>query len=634
MQTSGFLMLVRMMERVRRYWAVWLLAAVLPLAGCGGSSSTTTGGGGGTNPPPPSGTALQGSVHAGQMAVSGASVQMYAAGSSGYGSAATSVLSSAGTTDASGNFTVYFTCTAASQLVYVVATGGNPGLASGTNNTSLALMAALGPCGNLTSSSTVSVNEITTVASVWPLAQFMSAGAGANLGTSSGNGQGLTNAFSKVNNLVNVASGAMPGPALPTGAAAPTSELNTLADILNTCTGSNGNTGECSQLFSAATPSGGTAPANTIDAALDTALNPLLTASALYGLLTSPSSAPFQPGLTAAPNDWTVAINYTGGGLSAPSALAIDQNGNVWVADYNSALSEFSPQGQAISPAAGFTGGGLRESYGLAIDNSGNVWVTDEESTVNSGRGSMTEFSSSSQLLSGANGFFGGGINFPVAAASDTMGNIWVVNYGNSTVSVLANSGTAVSGAAGYGGGQLDFPVAIALDANQNAWVANQSSTTVTSISADGTQVNQITCCNGPSGLAIDGHGNVWAANYFGDSVSELSNTGTVLSTGYTGGGILRPQGIAVDGQGNIWVANYHGDSISVLQGADGATPGTPLSPASGLGQAAGLSLPFALAVDGSGSVWVSNNYTNTVTEFVGAATPVKTPLLGPVQKP
>jgi streptogramin lyase len=107
-----------------------------------------------------------------------------------------------------------------------------------------------------------------------------------------------------------------------------------------------------------------------------------------------------------------------------------------------------------------------------------------------------------------------------------------------------------------------------------------------------------------------------------------------VLSSGYTGGGLLRPQGIAIDGRDNVWMANYHGDSISELEGADGATPGTPISPASGYGLAAGLSLPFALAVDASGNLWVSSFSNNTVTEYLGAAAPVKTPLLGPPKQP
>jgi streptogramin lyase len=601
-----------------------LLVTILPVAACGGGSV------GSVNPTPtPSGPSLTGSVHAGQTAVSGATIQLYAAGSTGYGAVATALLASPATSDASGKFSFHYTCPSASGLIYLVAVGGNPGLSAGTNNAALAMMAALGPCGSLASSATVSVNELTTGASVFALAQFMSPGA--NVGTSSTNTQGLANAFAMINNLVNVGTGTAPGPSLPAGAASPTATLNTIANILNSCTGS---PGACSPLFFAATPSGATVPANTIDAVLAIALNPSLNPGALYGL--TPASPPFQPALAQAPDDWMLSINYTGGGLHGPSALAIDQRGNVWIADYYGAVTEFSSQGQALSPTAGFTGGGLNECYGLTIDNSGNVWVTNEQSSgsVNGGLGSLTELSSSGQILSGAGGFFGGGINFPVAAASDADGNIWISNYGSSSASLFANSGAAISGSNGYGSGQLDFPVAVAVDGSGNAWLANQSSTTITKITADGTQATSFSCCNAPSGLAIDQHGNIWVTNFLEDSVSELSPTGVVLSSGFTGGGLLRPQAIAVDGKDNVWVANYHGDSITELEGADSVTPGTPLSPGSGYGLSAGLSLPFSVTVDGSGNVWVSSFANNTVTEFLGAAAPVKTPLLGPATQP
>jgi DNA-binding beta-propeller fold protein YncE len=53
------------------------------------------------------------------------------------------------------------------------------------------------------------------------------------------------------------------------------------------------------------------------------------------------------------------------------------------------------------------------------------------------------------------------------------------------------------------------------------------------------------------------------------------------------------------------------------------------------LGTDAGLGAPFAVAVDASGNLWVTNsNGANTVTVFIGLATPVKTPLLGPPQLP
>ena len=91
----------------------------------------------------------------------------------------------------------------------------------------------------------------------------------------------------------------------------------------------------------------------------------------------------------------------------------------------------------------------------------------------------------------------------------------------------------------------------------------------------------------------------------------------------------MGPRGIVVDGAQRVWVANYQGNTVTNLQGAAGNAPGAPLSGASGYGVAAGLSLPYGLAIDATGSVWVTSSGNDAVVQFVGAASPVKVPLLG-----
>jgi hypothetical protein len=135
------------------------------------------------------------SVHGGQQPVSGSTLQLYAVGTTGDGSPATPLLTQTVTSDANGNFTITgaYTCPSASTLVYVTATGGNPGLSSGTNNAALALMAALGPCGSLGPSTFISMNELTTVAAVWALAPFMSSYS--SIGSGSADAAALASAF-------------------------------------------------------------------------------------------------------------------------------------------------------------------------------------------------------------------------------------------------------------------------------------------------------------------------------------------------------------------------------------------------------------------------------------------------------
>jgi streptogramin lyase len=599
---------------------------------------------------PPASVALKGRALGGQFPVTGAEIQLYAAGSSGYAVSAKPLLSPAPTTDSNGDFTIStsdYTCPSPTVPAYLVATGGDPGL--GSNKPSIALMAALGSCGQISTISFVNVNEVTTVASVWALAPFL--GPGEQVGTSSTNAQGLANAFANINNIVDITKGTSPGTSAPTGALIPAEKIYSLANILASCINSSGSTA-CDALFNAAMPPLGSPPTDTLGAALDIARNPSNNVAALFAL--APPQSPFQPALSSAPKDWMMAVTFNGGGLNLPASIAIDALGNAWAVNFCgsnspcSSVTELSNTGEPMSSSGGFTDGSLWEDYGLAIDIHGSVWVTNQQTTsVNSGLGSVSELSASGQVVSP---FSAGGIYFPVAVATDTDGSIWVANQGDSTASKLSNSGIAISGSGGWGApGQLAGPDAVAIDASHNAWFANGSDSpgSVVSISPDGGTVNVIASGGDePSGIATDrvgistnaSKGHVWIANYSTSSISELelNNNGTesLLSSGYTGGGINHPNGIAVDGAGNVWAANWEGDTLTELQGASGANPGQPLSPPTGFGADASLHEPYGIALDSSGNIWVSNFGSNTITQFLGAATPVTTPLVGPPQVP
>lgn len=218
----------------------WRIAACA-MAACMVSMLTGCGFGGSVSPAaaplPLAGVALQGKVHGGQQPVSGATIQLYAAGAAGYGSAATPLIGATVKTDANGNFTITssYTCPTASTNVYITSTGGNPGLASA--NANIVLMAALGRCGALSASTFISINEVTTVGAVWALAPFLSGPA--NVGTSAANAAGLNDAFDNAALLVNTSTGAAPGNA-GAGVTVPAAELNTLANILAACVNSTG----------------------------------------------------------------------------------------------------------------------------------------------------------------------------------------------------------------------------------------------------------------------------------------------------------------------------------------------------------------------------------------------------------
>ncbi len=592
------------------------------LTGCGSGTSTLS---------VPVPTAFTGKVLAGTSPVVGASVQFYAAGQAGNGAPPT-LLTAAVTTDSTGSFSIpaSYACSSSTAITYLVASGGQVG--SNGANSDIQLMSSPGACSSITTTSTYIVNELTTVASAYAFAQFL--GAGAHLGSSSTNTAGITLAAGTLANLVNITTGVAPGPAFPSTGTAPTAKLNSLANALHACLVSTGSgSSACSSLLSAVSsvfPS-----STTLDVMQALAKNPGTNVTAVYNLTTASSA--YTPVLSAAPADWTLFVTYTGGGMNDPTALSIDSKGNVWAANYFSTASLFTNTGAPVFPA-GITNSSLGLIYGGTVDANDVMWLTNEPGPANS----ISLLTAGGSVPSGSP-YTSGGLNFPISVAVDQTNVSWVVDYGNSHVTLLSNSGAALSGATGYSGvdgaghGNFIFPVAVAVDTNRNGWVANQSSNTVTKVAADGSSFISYITGQGPSGVAVDANNNVWVANYYGDSVGVVSATGSVLSgtSGFTGGGITHPQGIEVDGAGTVWVANYRAPSFSEIAGVGSkAGVGTPLSPTTGWGTDAALLEAFALAIDQSGNIWISNFGSNTLTEFIGMAVPVKTPLLGSTRIP
>ena len=555
---------------------------------------------------------------------------MYAAGTSGNGANGVGLLLNALITDSTGTFSVPagYDCPSADSQIYLVARGGEPGSAASADNDSIALLTALGACNEVASATPVVINEVTTAAAVYALAQFLSAGG--NLGASSTNTVGLNNAVATAQALASISTGSSPGPAFAANGSSPAPKIDTLANLLNSCASATAGGKACSGLFSATATSSG-APENTLDAAFNLVRNPAQNVAALYALASSSSA--FTPALAKQPSDWTLFINYTGGGMNSPTSLGVDGAGNVWVASYiGGVASLFSPLGAPLF-AQGVTGSGLGYSFGLAVDANNNAWITSFPSPWAAGN-TVSVFDSSGASVAGSSGYSTGANTWPNAVAIDTDGSAWVVDWGDSELTHLSSSGRELSGSP-YSSTQLIDPFAAAIDKSHNVWVSNQGGTTVTRVTQDGSQFTSYDCCEGPEGLAIDQGGNVWVTNFDGKSISEISGAGTVLSNGgYSSASLVDPDDIAIDGAGTVWISNYRGPSLTELAGSTAPVPGTVLSPAGGLGSDAGLLEAYSLAIDASGNLWVSNKGSNTLTQFIGLAAPVRTPQIGPSVAP
>ncbi len=380
--------------------ALLMVACAPGGSGSIGSSDVGTG----SSTPGITGTAntLTGVVHGGQSPIVGATVSLYEAGPAGTPPSAPLLTT---TTDSNGNYSfsnVADSCTSpsSSALLYVVASGGNPG--AGVNS-AINLMAALGPCSDLPSYAVI--NELTTVAAVYALNGFAykntappsspgtlngcvdcTPSSPSDMTELNGNAPGITNAFNTAALLADVATGD-PATWLPTasqcsGASPPVNcgaveKLATLATSLAACVNSaSSSSAQCNLLFCVATPGtnaayspveegyvcaldGATiAVSDTLAATLSIARNPgLVSVNGIYDVSTQYTQ--FTPVLSAAPNDWTISLNFTGGGLDGPFGIAIDGSGDVWVANVvGNSVTELNSSGAALSGSGASPGAG------------------------------------------------------------------------------------------------------------------------------------------------------------------------------------------------------------------------------------------------------------------------------------
>ena len=151
---------------------VLISVAVLPLAGC---SLGTVQLSGAAPVSSVQGTGMTGKIYGGQQPVTGATIQLYAAGTSGYGTGATPLIVSGNyfvggapncvasssvtctslpQSDGNGNFTITgdYSCPSSTSQVYLVATGGNPGLSPNPS-----FVAGAAPTGGSGATATLSV---------------------------------------------------------------------------------------------------------------------------------------------------------------------------------------------------------------------------------------------------------------------------------------------------------------------------------------------------------------------------------------------------------------------------------------------------------------------------------------------
>jgi hypothetical protein len=108
------------------------------------------------------GDTIAGTLRSAKVVGSGASVAIFAAAS------ASPLALGSGVTDSNGDFSVTFSNPGGGQVLYAVTRGGDFGSGS---NSAIAMIGILGTTQNF--SSPVVIDEVTTIASVWSMSQFI-----------------------------------------------------------------------------------------------------------------------------------------------------------------------------------------------------------------------------------------------------------------------------------------------------------------------------------------------------------------------------------------------------------------------------------------------------------------------------
>jgi len=600
------------------------------------------------------GAAFNGTVHGGQQAIVQAHVHLMAAAANGYGKPSISLLNSALTgvpdtigayvlTDGSGEFTITgdYVCVPATQ-VYIYVTGGDPG--SGENS-AVGLMTALGSCpvaGTFAiTNPNVEVNELTTIAAAYALSGFAT---DALHISSSGTAPaliGISNAFLNAGNLVENVNGTALATTPAGNGTVPQQEINLIGNILSSCINSGGpSSSACTTLFTNTLANGttGAQPTDVAGAAINLAHNPSTNIGALYGIPVA--SPPFGPALPYQPVDFTIALKFTGGGVSENDSfgktIAVAGDGSVWQATGGGLAAKLSSLGVPISPSTGFGAGiGGGENY-MMVDETGNGYAL--VGGINYG---FYKWGPSGAILAPANGFLTGdthsaGSN---AIAFDPAGNIWATNFfqqaygGGVSLAKFNQSGTLLS--EGTVQSELSNPSVLAVDSSSHIWLGD--GTAVFEFSLAGTPISSAGGdaqgdVNHPYEIAFDTTGDLWLADS-GSNQTELSSTGGLISPagGYTGNGFLPGYDLAIDGAGHVFVPNSNSSQAGLVE-TD--TTGTIISFTTGYegGYPGYLIQPSSVALDGSGDAWCTNLYGGfgvpaTVLEYIGVSTPVVVPL-------
>jgi hypothetical protein len=497
--------------------------------------------------------------------------------------------------------------------LYLVAKGGKSAAdRAGADNPAIALIAVVGS----NPPTKVTINEMTTVASVWTHNQFIDGTAIKGLPLQ------LKIAAGNVPSFVNLATGGwgatiqdpLNSTQTPTMA-----NFATLANVLAGCA-SRVTADACAKLYAATTPPSGSAPTDTLGAAEAIARYPWYRPERVFALLNefykvpqgkTMRAVPYVPYLKFSPSAWVLPLEVTGGGYSAGGKAMFDSEGNLWVGDnftvgwqaqddlWQGNASKFAPDGKPLSPTTtGFTGGGMQGgTFGAAVDAKDNVWLTSY------GGKSITVFDKNGKPLTPPDGItFGGKLGLMQGVIVTPSGDVWVLGLEKSQLVFfpkgdIAKGKLLCEGASAEPCKSFKLPFHLGIDQQDRIWVTNAGGDFVVRFPAsDPSKVVKFKAGYSGSGLGIDSQGNVWVANRFGSGAHALERMAKVGAVVLMHGNFDKTVVYTMFDQ----KGGPDGGSMSLFRPDGTEYPGSPFT-------GGGLPGPWVATIAGDDTVWVSN---------------------------
>jgi sugar lactone lactonase YvrE len=353
----------------------------------------------------------------------------------------------------------------------------------------------------------------------------------------------------------------------------------------------------------------------------------------------------------------------------SPSAVVVDADGNVLVADQqNNLIRRISTSGQVTtiagaSPSATTYADGpaLSARFGkptaLASDPSGNLYIAEQMNRrirKLSATGVVTTVAGDGMNRTLDGNGTAASFKGPLGIAYSTDGNLYVADGSGQTIRRITPSGavTTLAGAAGSPGtadgpcadARFATPAGIAAAADGTLYVADLYNHAIRRIDLPACTVTTVAGLAGTPGTA-DGSGTsarftgprsiivaasgLFVSDYGNNTIRQIDSDGNVTTLAGTAGTqgttdgqgqaarFRGPAGLALDATGRLVVADQANNAIRRITaaGAVSLLAGTPteIGGDDGTGTAARFNTPYGMAIDTSGSVFVADWLSHTV---------------------